>query len=563
MSLSMGRAGATEPAFGKPEDASDVSPYPGVRVTADGNYLVGYLTEARVADGGIFYPITSSTQMGELYQQAFAEGKLSAFGESKLAVEAEGEHAAQGGAIAYSVCGRRVVNFTSGQGLVYGIEQYYHAPGKLSTMVVEVAARALTKHALNVHCGHDDIYAALDVGWIMLFGKDAQQTADQALIIRRVTEKALTPGINIMDGFLTSHLERSFYRPEAALIREFLGAPDDVIECPTSAQRELFGPTRRRVPQMIDLKNPTLLGPVQNQEHYMNGVIARRDNFIEPILGFLEEAYDEFADLTGRRYGLISSYKIEGADTVFVSLGSAAENIEAAVDYLEAERGVRAGSIHLNVIRPFPETAVVEALRSRKRVIVLERTDEPLAGDNPMARDIRTALTKALTRPVPPGIPAISLEEMPRLFAGSYGLGSRDFRPEGILGAYEYSQGQRDRDPAAFDRRLGNDHYRQERRRGDRPARQPLCRAGRPERRVGTAARGGSRQLEPEVRLGEERRAHFLLPGGGTRENPGQLRPPTRQRRSLLRPQGVHPHQSAGRPGRGWSAGDGIGRGAG
>ena len=64
-------------------------------------------------------------------------------------------------------------------------------------MVVEVAARALPKHALNVHCGHDDVYAALDTGWIILFAKDAQQAADQALIIRRVTELSLTPGMNV------------------------------------------------------------------------------------------------------------------------------------------------------------------------------------------------------------------------------------------------------------------------------------------------------------------------------------------------------------------------------
>jgi pyruvate-ferredoxin/flavodoxin oxidoreductase len=141
-----------------------------------------------------------------------------------------------------------VVNFTSGQGIVYGVEQYYHAPGKCSTMVLEVGARALTKHALNVHCGHDDIYGALDTGWIMLFGKDAQQTADQALILRRVTELSLTPGMNIMDGFLTSHLERTFYKHESELIREYLGAPDDIIDTPTEAQRTLFGPKRRRVP---------------------------------------------------------------------------------------------------------------------------------------------------------------------------------------------------------------------------------------------------------------------------------------------------------------------------
>ena len=230
--------------------------YLGIRITTNGNHLVSYHTEARITDGGVFYPITPSTEMGEDYQLFDAEGSLNVLGQSKLAIETEGEHAAQGGAIALSTTGKRVVNFTSGQGIVYGLEQYYHAPGKLSTMVLEVSARALTKHALNVHCGHDDIYAALDTGWIMLFAQGAQQAADQALILRKVTELSLTPGINIQDGFLTSHLERTFLKCESELIREYLGSPDDIIECPTEAQLELFGPTRRRVPRVFDLAIP-------------------------------------------------------------------------------------------------------------------------------------------------------------------------------------------------------------------------------------------------------------------------------------------------------------------
>src|SRR6201997_3608415 len=427
---------------------ADTARYPGIRVTANGNQLVSYHTETRIADAGIFYPITPSTEGGELYQQAYAEGKLNVFGHNTIAVEAEGEHAAQGGAIAHSVCGRRVVNFTSGQGVVYGVEQYYHAPGKCSTMVLEVGARALTKHALNVHCGHDDVYGALDTGWIIVFGKDAQQCADQALILRRVTELSLTPGMNVQDGFLTSHLERTFYKHESELIREYLGAPEDIIDCPTEAQRVLFGPTRRRVPKMMDLTNPVLLGPVQNQEHYMNGIIARRNNFAEPILQFLEDAYQDFGKLTGRYYGLISQYKCDDTDTVFVSLGSAAENIEAAVDYLRETRGVKVGSIHVNVIRPFPEAAIVAALKGKKNVIILERTDEALSPDNPLGKDIRTALSKAVQyegHPATEGLPAISPSELPQIFGGSYGLGSRDFRPEHIIGAYEFATAGRAR----------------------------------------------------------------------------------------------------------------------
>ena len=428
--------------------SSGTPKFPGVRITTNGNQLVSYYTEARLAEAGVFYPITPSTEMGENFQLSFARGELNVFGDPKIAIETEGEHAAQGGAIAASVTGKRVVNFTSGQGIVYGIEQYYHAPGKLSTMVLEVAARALTRHALNVHCGHDDIYATLDTGWTTLFAKDAQQAADQALILRRTTELSLNPGINIQDGFLTSHLERTFRMHESELIRQFLGRPDDMIASPTEAQRELFGPMRRRVPEMVDLKNPILLGPVENQEHYMVGVAARRRHFSEHILDFLRQSYALFGQLTGRHYGLVSTYNCEGADTVFVALGSAAENMEAAVDYIAQRDGEKVGVVHINVLRPFPEPEVVEVLRGRKRVIVMERTDEQLAGDNPLMRDIRAALHRAIERGIhgvpdhEKHLPVLTNSEMPRLLAGVYGLGSRDFRPEGILGAYEFATGR-------------------------------------------------------------------------------------------------------------------------
>ena len=372
--------------------------YPGIRVTANGNQLVSYHTETRIADAGVFYPITPSTELGELYQQSYAEGRLNVFGGSTLAVEAEGEHAAQGGAIAHSVCGKRVVNFTSGQGILYGVEQYYHAPGKCSTMVLEVVARALTKHALNVHCGHDDVYGALDTGWIILFGKDAQQTADQALILRRVTELSLTPGMNCQDGFLTSHLERTFYKHESELIREFLGAPDDIIDCPTESQRILFGPKRRRVPRMIDLTNPVLLGPVQNQETlHARRRRAPQQLLPKPIAQFLEEAYADFGKLTGRYYGLLTAIQDRrcGHRIRVAGLGGGEHRSGSRLSS-RAQRLRRLVPSTSTSSAPSPKRRWSTALAGKKNVIVLERTDEPMAGDNPMGRDIRTALSKAL-----------------------------------------------------------------------------------------------------------------------------------------------------------------------
>lgn len=415
--------------------------YPGTPITCNGNQLVATHVEARITDGGIFYPITPSTEQGELYQQSWAQGKLNVFGQQKVAIETEGEHSAQGGATAFSITGRRTVNFTSGQGILYAMEQYHHAPGKLSPMVLEIGARALTKHALNVHCGHDDFYSALDTGWTMLTAKDAQQAADQAIILRKVCELSLNPGMNIQDGMLTTHSERVFRRPESAMLREFLGAPDDVIETPTEPQKELFGPTRRRVPKMMDICSPVLVGPVQNQEHHMNGVVGRRNFFNQYILGFLEDTYKEFAELTGREYGLLSEYRTEDAETVFISIGCAAENIEAACDYIRETRGDKVGSIHFNVLRPFPEEVLIEAIRGKKTLIVLERTDEGMAGDNPLTRDIRATIGKSRdSRQWAGNVPALTPEETPRLFRGVYGIGSRDFRPEHVLGAFEFSQ---------------------------------------------------------------------------------------------------------------------------
>src|SRR3981189_2921090 len=104
---------------GPPQTARRAPKYPGIRVTCNGNQLVTQYVETRITEGGVFYPITPSTGGGEIYQGSYAQGELNVWGQQKIAVETEGEHSAQGGATAFSVAGRRTVNFTSGQGIAY------------------------------------------------------------------------------------------------------------------------------------------------------------------------------------------------------------------------------------------------------------------------------------------------------------------------------------------------------------------------------------------------------------------------------------------------------------
>jgi len=64
----------------------------------------------------------------------------------------------------------------------------------------------------------------------------------------------------------------------------------------------------------------------------MNGVVARRNNFNEPILKFLEDAYAEFGRLTGRKYGLITEYKTADAELFLFPSVAPPDNIEAGCD---------------------------------------------------------------------------------------------------------------------------------------------------------------------------------------------------------------------------------------
>ncbi|HSC58188.1 MAG TPA: 2-oxoacid:acceptor oxidoreductase family protein, partial [Gemmatimonadales bacterium] len=321
----------------------------------------------------------------------------------------------------------------------------YAAVGKRLTYVLNVAARAITKHALNVHAGHDDYHAVDDTGFFQLFAKDVQEAADLNLVAHRVAELALNPGIIAQDGFLTSHVIESLRLPEPELIKTYLGDPADRIPCPTPAQRLAFGPTRRRIPELFDLDTPAMLGVVQNQDSYAQGVAAQRPFYFDHIPALADQAFEEFARLTGRRYARVGGYRLEDAEYVIVGQGSVVANAEAVADHLRAERQVRVGVLNLTMFRPFPADLVSHALAGKKGVVVLERTDQPLAVDPPLLREIRAAMSHGVENgrassaggPRHPGVAALRPDQVPDFFSGCFGLGSRDLQPGDIVAAVD------------------------------------------------------------------------------------------------------------------------------
>jgi pyruvate-ferredoxin/flavodoxin oxidoreductase len=388
-------------------------PYPGIPTTADGAAMVVWV-DTHITQGACAYPITSSTTMGGGYQVEVANGKKNLWGEELAFIEPESEHSAASTCEGFAVAGGRVTNFTSGQGLVLMKEVLFTISGKRLPVVFHIGARALTSQGLNVHTGHDDVYAVADCGWGILFARNAQEAGDLALIARRAAEDTDTPFMNVQDGFLTTHTIENVRLMEPEMMKMFVGAPAEKLR------------------NLMDPRVPLMSGVVQNQDSYMKGKIAQR-KYYDRVLPTLKSVMDEFGRLTGRHYDLVTSYRLEDAEYAIVGAGSLMETAEAAVDYIRDHTGVKVGLLNIVSFRPFPSNEIVEALRHVKGITVIERLDIPLMQSNPFLAEIKAAFADAMAGT--PGYPEV--KQMPKFYGCAAGLGSRDIRAGDFISVTE------------------------------------------------------------------------------------------------------------------------------
>jgi pyruvate-ferredoxin/flavodoxin oxidoreductase len=381
--------------------------FPGIPAIIDGSEAIAYV-ETRISDGACAYPITPSTTMAAVYQVAVANGTPNLWGTHLKFIEPESEHSSASAAEGFALAGGRVTNFTAGQGLILMKEVLYVIAGKRLPAVFHVGARALTSQSLNIHAGHDDMMGVADAGWGMFFARNCQEAADLTAIARRVAEDGETPWFVAQDGFLTTHTIENVQLPEDDLLRRFVGDPRETV-------RDLFDP-----------KDALMSGVVQNQDSYMKGRIAQRV-WYDRLIEITERAMAEWTTLTGRHYGLIDTYKTEDADYVMVSMGTMADTALAVVDALRVD-GRKVGCVTVTSFRPFPAKQLAAALRNAKVVAVIERTDEPAAADNPLTRELKSALADAAMDGAP----------LPRVVSASAGLGSRDIQPGDLAAVFDW-----------------------------------------------------------------------------------------------------------------------------
>ncbi|HEV8489071.1 MAG TPA: 2-oxoacid:acceptor oxidoreductase family protein [Candidatus Limnocylindrales bacterium] len=370
-------------------------PFPGRPAIVDGSEAIASV-ETRISEIAAVYPITPSTTMGAIWQSAVSDGARNLWGTPLRFIEPESEHSSASAAEGAALAGARVTNFTAGQGLILMKEVLYVISGKRLPVVFHVGARALTSQGLNIHAGHDDLMGVADVGWGMLVARNAQEAADLTAIARRTAEAAETPFFVAQDGFLTTHTMESIRLPEDELLERFVGNPRDRLH-------DLFDPAQA-----------LMTGVVQNQDSYMKGRIAQRA-WYDRLPGVLREAMDEWSALTGRPYGPVATHRIDDAKTILVAMGTIADTAVAVVDALRAA-GEPVGCIGLTAFRPFPASELAAALANPTAVVVVERTDDPAAGDGPLTREVKTALYRL----------AAGGGRSPRIVSVAAGLGSRD-----------------------------------------------------------------------------------------------------------------------------------------
>ncbi len=482
-----------------------IPPYPGIETVIHGNGAVAYVM-SQVCGGVIGYPITPSTEISEMFEAFRAKGGLNVWGKHPFFFEPEGEHSAQSGAMAAGLTGGRFIsNASSSQGVLYGLESHYVTVGKkVGGFVLQVAARSVSKHSLNVMAGHDDVYALLSSGYTILFGSNPQEAADLAAIAYRASSLSMIPVTNAMDGFATSHMQCEARLPEPELLKDFLGDPAGRIKAPTLAQEMLYGAkgrvyqllqylhartgdiqtqpldslkaylqqhaeeietdqqgehiaqtlawlpdalhqpwrrqwlnayekgTRQLVPAMMDINNPGLSGGVQNQPDFQAGLADHKTHFVNAVPGFVRQAMDEYAALSGRQYRPLQCFETDDAEHIIVGLGSVTDDAEAVAEYLRTQ-GRKVGVVSVKLLQPFPEAELVEVLAGKAAVTVLERSEVTALTNLVTQALFKARENAALIRH--PGIPAI--DSLPKVSTGIFGVGGHDLQPRHLVAVYD------------------------------------------------------------------------------------------------------------------------------
>jgi pyruvate ferredoxin oxidoreductase alpha subunit len=294
------------------------------------------------------YPITPQTHIVENLSQMVADGEL----KSEF-INVESEFAAASVILGASVTGARAYSTTTSQGLLLMAEVLFNIAGLRLPVSITCANRSISA-PINIWNDHQDAMTIRDSGWIQLYAEDCQESADMQVQAYKIGEN---PDISLpvmvnMDGFILTHAFEPVELFDQKMVDEFLP------------------PYRPKV--YLTTKKPVSFGILADPAYYME-TRYRLQKAVEASRQIIEEVANEFKKVFGRYAGgLVDKYRLEGAKTAIVAMGSVVGTIREVVDELR-EKGEKVGLLKIRAFRPFPKEAIYDALKDVDNIIIMEK----------------------------------------------------------------------------------------------------------------------------------------------------------------------------------------------
>jgi len=381
----------------------------------DGNEAAAYVAY-KTSEVCAIYPITPSSAMGEYCDEWSAAGKRNVFEAIPRVMEMQSEGGAAGAIHGALQGGALSSTFTCSQGLLLMIPNMYKIAGELTPTVFHIAARTLATHALSIFGDHSDVMSVRQTGWAMLFGQNAQEAMDMALIAQAATLKSRIPFLNIFDGFRTSH--------ELMKVNVI---PDEVILKMLDEEDIVAHRLRALSPE-----HPFIRGTAQNPDVFFQNREAA-NKYYNNAPAIVSEMMKRFGELTGRNYKLFEYYGDENAERVIVIMGSGVGAVHETVDYLNSN-SEKVGCLYVRLWRPFDVQQFLSVIpKTVKKIAVLDRCKEPGSIGEPLYMDVVTGLTPSPS----PKERGVEARTQPMIIGGRYGLASKEFNVAMVKTVFE------------------------------------------------------------------------------------------------------------------------------
>jgi pyruvate-ferredoxin/flavodoxin oxidoreductase len=381
-------------------------------VTIDGNEAAAYIAH-KTNEVCAIYPITPSSNMGELADSWSAAGQKNLWGTVPDVVEMQSEGGAAGAVHGALQTGALTTTFTASQGLLLMIPNMYKIAGELTSTVFHVSARTVATHALSIFGDHSDVMAARSTGFGFLASSNVQEIMDMALIAQAATLKSRVPFLHFFDGFRSSHEVQKIEQLSDEDIRTIIN-DDLVVE------------HRKRA---LNPNSPVIRGTAQNPDVFFQ---AREscNKFYADAPAIVQKTMDEFAKTTGRKYSLFDYIGDDDAERVIVIMGSGADTVHETVEFLN-ESGEKTGVLKVRLYRPFAAKEFIHTLpKTVQTIAVLDRTKEPGSIGEPLYLDTVTAVSEDVQR-------GGWFNTTPVIIGGRYGLSSKEFTPGMVKGVFD------------------------------------------------------------------------------------------------------------------------------